>query len=106
LPEGTTGFAKENEELEKLERQVYAYKEPVRTVAGRIKVRPRLVPLPFALWRVLAAGAEFLPGPPLTRNQVALMQRVGPGEGKELALPHIPSAFFVSGDSTSKFRKL
>jgi hypothetical protein len=40
-----------------------------------MKVRPRLVPLPFALWRILASGAELLPGSPLTRNQVALMQR-------------------------------
>jgi len=43
-------------------------------VADRIRARPRLVPLPFALWRILASGAEFLPGSPLTRNQVALMQ--------------------------------
>ena len=54
--------------------RLYTYKELVGIVADRIKVRPRLVPLPFALWRILAAGAEFLPGPPLTRNQVALMQ--------------------------------
>jgi hypothetical protein len=43
--------------------RVYTYKELVRTVADRIKVRPRLVPLPFALWRILASGAEFLPHP-------------------------------------------
>jgi len=55
--------------------RVYTYEELVRTVADRIKVRPRLVPLPFALWRILAWGAEFLPGPPFTRNQIALMQR-------------------------------
>jgi uncharacterized protein YbjT (DUF2867 family) len=55
--------------------RVYTYKELVRTVADRIKVRARLVPVPFALWRILASGAEFLPGAPLTRNQVALMQR-------------------------------
>jgi NADH dehydrogenase len=55
--------------------RVYTYKELVRTVAGRIGAHPRLVPLPFALSRILALGAEFLPGPPLTRNQVALMQR-------------------------------
>jgi uncharacterized protein YbjT (DUF2867 family) len=54
---------------------VYTYKELVRTVADRMKVPPRLVPLPFALWRILASGAELLPGSPLTRNQVALMQR-------------------------------
>ena len=55
--------------------RVYTYKELVRIVADRMKVRARLVPLPFALWRVLASGAEFLPGSPLTRNQVALMRR-------------------------------
>ena len=55
--------------------RVYTYKELVRTVADRIGARPRLVPLPFALWRILASGAEFLPGSPLTRNQVALVQR-------------------------------
>jgi NADH dehydrogenase len=55
--------------------RVYTYKELVRTVADRIGARPRLVPLPFALWRILASGAEFLPGSPLTRNQVALMRR-------------------------------
>lgn len=55
--------------------RVYTYKELVRTVADRIGARPRLVPLPFALWRILALGAEVLPGSPLTRNQVALMQR-------------------------------
>jgi hypothetical protein len=41
----------------------------------RIGARPWLVPLPFALWQILALGAEFLPGSPLTRNQVALMRR-------------------------------
>jgi uncharacterized protein YbjT (DUF2867 family) len=55
--------------------RVYTYKELVRIVADRIRARPRLVPLTFALWRILASGAEFLPGSPLTRNQVALMQR-------------------------------
>ena len=54
--------------------RVYTYRELVTAVADRIGTRPRLVPLPFVLWRILASGAEFLPGSPLTRNQVALMQ--------------------------------
>jgi uncharacterized protein YbjT (DUF2867 family) len=54
--------------------RVYTYKELLRTVADRIGARPRLVPLPFALWQILALGGEFLPGSPLTRNQIALMQ--------------------------------
>ena len=54
--------------------RVYTYRELVRTVADRIGARrPKLVPLPFALWRILAFGTEFLPGSPLTRDQVALM---------------------------------
>ena len=55
--------------------RAYTYKELIRTIADRIGARPRLVPLPFTLWRILALGAEFLPGSPLTRDQVALMQR-------------------------------
>jgi uncharacterized protein YbjT (DUF2867 family) len=55
--------------------RVYTYKELVRTVADRIGARPSLVPLPFALWRILAFAAEFLPGSPLTTSQVALMRR-------------------------------
>jgi hypothetical protein len=30
--------------------------------------------MPFAVWRALAGIAEFLPGTPLTRNQIALME--------------------------------
>jgi hypothetical protein len=30
--------------------------------------------MPFALWDVLAGVAETLPHPPITRNQVELMQ--------------------------------
>jgi hypothetical protein len=55
--------------------RVDTYEELVRTVADRINAGSRLLPLPFALWRILASRAEFVPGSPLTRNQVALMQR-------------------------------
>src|SRR5712672_4777892 len=34
----------------------------------------RHVPLPFAAWRALAWTAELLLNPPVTRNQVELMQ--------------------------------
>jgi hypothetical protein len=30
--------------------------------------------MPFAVWQALASVAEFLPGTPLTRNQIALMK--------------------------------
>jgi hypothetical protein len=37
-------------------------------------LRPVLMRMPFALWYMLAGLAEILPHPPLTRNQVELMQ--------------------------------
>jgi hypothetical protein len=33
-----------------------------------------LVPIPFVVWDAVAGLAKFLPRPPLTRNQVELMQ--------------------------------
>jgi hypothetical protein len=47
---------------------------------GRTRLQPAyvekriLIPLPFAAWRALAWTAELLPNPPVTRNQVELMQ--------------------------------
>lgn len=55
--------------------RVYTYAELLWTVAERIGARVRLVPIPFALWEALAWAAEFVPGAPLARNQVALMRR-------------------------------
>jgi NADH dehydrogenase len=42
-----------------------------RTLAG---LAPLLIPIPFAVWHALAWAFEILTGPPLTRNQVELMQ--------------------------------
>ena len=53
----------------------YTYAELLRSVADKIGIRARLLPLPFVLWQVVAAISEFLPDAPLTRNQVALMRR-------------------------------
>ena len=36
---------------------------------------PRLLPLPFFAWRLAATLLSPLPSPPLTRDQVLLMQR-------------------------------
>ena len=35
---------------------------------------PLLLPVPFALWHAIGYVAEFLPSPPITRNQVELME--------------------------------
>jgi uncharacterized protein YbjT (DUF2867 family) len=54
--------------------RVYSYEELLRTIARAAGLRPVLVRIPFAFWDAAAGLAEFLPRPPLTRNQVELMQ--------------------------------
>jgi uncharacterized protein YbjT (DUF2867 family) len=54
--------------------RVYSYEELLRTIARTAGLRPVLMRMPFALWGALAGAAEILPHPPLTRNQVELMQ--------------------------------
>jgi uncharacterized protein YbjT (DUF2867 family) len=54
--------------------RVYSYQELLRTLARAANVKPILVPVPFAAWHGLAWIAEIVPGAPVTRNQVELMQ--------------------------------
>jgi NADH dehydrogenase len=54
--------------------RVYSYEELLRALARAADLKPILIPLPFAAWRALAWTAELLPNPPVTRNQVELMQ--------------------------------
>jgi uncharacterized protein YbjT (DUF2867 family) len=54
--------------------RVYSYEELLRTIARSAGLRPVLVRTPFPFWNVVAGLAEILPHPPLTRNQVELMQ--------------------------------
>ena len=54
--------------------RVYSYEELLRTIARAAKVKPFLVPVPFAAWHGIARVGEMLPGAPVTRNQVELMQ--------------------------------
>jgi uncharacterized protein YbjT (DUF2867 family) len=53
---------------------IFTYEDFLRTVARDAGLRPLLVPFPFAAWHVLARVAEILPRPPVTRNQVELME--------------------------------
>jgi NADH dehydrogenase len=55
--------------------RVIAYKALLQEIAAHIGRRRLLVPVPFAVWQMLAAGAGLLPNPPLTDGQVALMRR-------------------------------
>jgi uncharacterized protein YbjT (DUF2867 family) len=54
--------------------RIYSYEELLRTIARIAGLRPALVRMPFAFWNAFAGLAEILPHPPLTRNQVELMQ--------------------------------
>ena len=54
--------------------RIYSYEELLRTIARIAGLRPVLMRVPFAFWHPLAGLAEMLPQPPLTRNQVELMQ--------------------------------
>jgi len=53
---------------------VYSYGELLRALARKADLKRILIPLPFAAWWALAWTAELLPNPPVTRNQVELMQ--------------------------------
>jgi len=54
--------------------RVFSYEELLRTIAREAGLKPILVPVPFAIWHVLARAAEMLPTAPVTRNQVELME--------------------------------
>lgn len=54
--------------------RVYSYEELLRAVALEADLMPILIPIPFFAWHALAWIAEKLPSPPITRNQVELMQ--------------------------------
>jgi len=53
---------------------VYTYAELLETIAAEAGVRPVLAPMPFSLWHLLGFLGELLPSPPITRNQVELME--------------------------------
>jgi uncharacterized protein YbjT (DUF2867 family) len=54
--------------------RVYSYEGLLRTIARIARLRPVLMRMPFVFWNALAGVGEMLPGAPLTRNQVELMQ--------------------------------
>lgn len=54
---------------------VYSYRQILERLAERRGLRRRFVPVPFAVWRAIAATAQVLPQPPLTPGMVALLER-------------------------------
>lgn len=53
---------------------VFTYRELIRAVAERLGKQRWLLPVPFALWRLLALMTAPLPGPPITRDQLELLR--------------------------------
>jgi len=54
--------------------RAYSYEALLKAVAAELGRRPVLVPTPFWAWRSLGRLCERLPHPPITLNQVELMQ--------------------------------
>jgi NADH dehydrogenase len=54
---------------------VITYRELVELTLRATGRRRPLVPVPFAVWEAIAAGARLLPSPPITEGQVALMRK-------------------------------
>src|ERR1700722_4592467 len=54
--------------------RVYAYRSLLEVIVRHRGIKPLLISIPFGLWHALASVAEMLPEPPITRNQVELMQ--------------------------------
>jgi len=63
---------------------IYIYRALLKSLAAAARNEPLLLPFPFALWHAIGYVAEFLPSPPITRNQVELM------EGDSVAAPGAP----------------
>ena len=74
---------------------IYTYRALLRALALAAGNRPLLLPIPFALWHTIGYLAEFLPSPPITRNQVDLMETdsvPAPGTPGFEALQIVPHA--------------
>jgi uncharacterized protein YbjT (DUF2867 family) len=54
---------------------VFTYRELVGLTLRATGRRRPLVPVPFAVWEAMAAGAQLLASPPITEEQVALMKK-------------------------------
>ena len=54
--------------------RIYSYKTLLRALAKEAGIKAVLLPFPFIAWHATARIGEMLPDPPITRNQVELMQ--------------------------------
>lgn len=54
--------------------RIYSYREIVEQVLAHVGRRRLLLPVPFSAWKWLAGMTSFLPHPPLTPDQIILME--------------------------------
>jgi NADH dehydrogenase len=54
--------------------RVYTYQELLMAIAASAGTRPLVLPFPFSFWHPIGYVSEVLPNPPITRNQVELME--------------------------------
>ncbi|HEY2538695.1 MAG TPA: complex I NDUFA9 subunit family protein [Stellaceae bacterium] len=54
--------------------QLYTYRSLLRAIGAGVRKQPILFPVPLALWKVIGSIGELLPTPPITRNQVDLLE--------------------------------
>ena len=54
--------------------RIYSYKTLLRALAKEAGIKAVLLPFPFIAWHATARIGEMLPDPPITRNQVELME--------------------------------
>ena len=54
--------------------EVLRYRQAVERVLDHLGRRRLLLPVPFPVWRTATAALSMLPSPPLTRDQLILMQ--------------------------------
>lgn len=53
---------------------IHSYRDILRAVLRELGRRRLLMPVPFAVWKLLAGLMSILPSPPLTRDQIVLME--------------------------------
>jgi NADH dehydrogenase len=75
--------------------RIYTYRELLETVTKHLNRKRLFLPVPFLVWKTLAAGSALLPNPPLTRDQIILMRNdnvVSTNHGTFCDLGIIPQA--------------
>lgn len=68
---------------------IFTYRELIEMLLKHLGLRRLLVPIPFALWDLLAGVLSVLPNPPVTRDQLALVARDNLVGSEALSFRHL-----------------